>query len=1080
MRELRVEDALLYLDQVKLEFGDRPHIYNEFLDIMKTFKTQQIDTPGVIRRVSNLFQGNKRLVLGFNTFLPEGYQIELPADGDGPPVAVYRDPHSNKLHRLDGTEHNPEVKPPAQPAMEAQPPPPADRAAPAPPAQQPPQQMQQQGPLEFDHAINYVTSIKKRFASEPETYKKFLEILHTYQKEQRGIKEVLDEVSALFAEHPDLLTEFTYFLPDAVQGQAKAQLEAAARQAEARQRQKAEATARAAAQRERAANQPIPRAYARQEFDRSNVPIAFGASQARSLEREKAIVEGAKYGVASFAPVRPPRAGEPTPVNAALSSGRPTSIPSFAFQLDSREDLLMHRVKAYLSREELQGDADSPHTPYEELLKCLHLLAAGLVTLMDCLGLCQQILYQGHAPKTPGNAMPEEIVKEADEIFELLQDLFVSRGLYNLCANSWKQKSVYGVIPSRDFVESSTGNPTPSYYTYPPEFQGSPKQFLYVFSAQAEEDQAVLNHELFSCGKDVNDHARTGSIEECAGMADRYNEYEETLAKIEDERFEVDMAIERNAQTMRVLEPYAEEAHQLREQEERDGQPIGRLQYSLKEKTLNTVHINSIGRLYGEGGDEVLQHLVRNPIVVLPLVYQRLKQKDAEWRKAKEELTKKWNVVTEACYEGAFDVLCFQQRRAVELTCAKAKLIDQCKHTRKYESAPDKIFQSPEAQSFAPSCGLSLADDGAIMYQPYLSVNCQLSESHKEAFQLISGRINSDLTLPALTRERVGRIWAEFMVPWFGYEAHWVLDEVRNSCQLADDSSVVKFVPGQRVATIFGEGTVMSRSDAVPVQYRIKLPFGVSTVNPSAILNAVQSKSQPMVRRDGLMVRDEMDSDSERPASTLDEKFELLFGTENVYLFLRLYVIVCKILAEVRDYCGSNPPAEDPADSYYVPVKKPGASSGKRLDFSAILASLKSVSAGKADPKEAEAVARKVARGKTHEVAALPRLIESCAHFLVKIAEEDTLLQLYDFCQLREADPVAVRAHCFSVAADAFFRVQYDTTSGEMYFSYLPKGRPLLLEPSNAIEDDEDDAMEEDEEVDPIEQDEPIAKRMKL
>jgi histone deacetylase complex regulatory component SIN3 len=92
MRELRVEDALLYLDQVKMEFGDRPHIYNEFLDIMKTFKTQQIDTPGVIRRVSNLFQGNKKLVLGFNTFLPEGYKIELPLDGDGPPVAVYRAP----------------------------------------------------------------------------------------------------------------------------------------------------------------------------------------------------------------------------------------------------------------------------------------------------------------------------------------------------------------------------------------------------------------------------------------------------------------------------------------------------------------------------------------------------------------------------------------------------------------------------------------------------------------------------------------------------------------------------------------------------------------------------------------------------------------------------------------------------------------------------------------------------------------------------------------------------------------------------------------------------------------------------
>ena len=100
MRELRVEDALLYLDQVKMEFGDRPHIYNEFLDIMKTFKTQQLDTPGVIRRVSTLFQGNHKLVLGFNTFLPEGYKIELPRDG--PPVAVYRAPGQTEVTHILG------------------------------------------------------------------------------------------------------------------------------------------------------------------------------------------------------------------------------------------------------------------------------------------------------------------------------------------------------------------------------------------------------------------------------------------------------------------------------------------------------------------------------------------------------------------------------------------------------------------------------------------------------------------------------------------------------------------------------------------------------------------------------------------------------------------------------------------------------------------------------------------------------------------------------------------------------------------------------------------------------------------
>lgn len=100
----QVEDALLYLDQVKAEFGaclcaldmirarllqpkrvtsplgDRPEIYNEFLEIMKSFKSQEIDTPGVIERVSTLFKGYGKLIYGFNTFLPEGYKIDVPIE----------------------------------------------------------------------------------------------------------------------------------------------------------------------------------------------------------------------------------------------------------------------------------------------------------------------------------------------------------------------------------------------------------------------------------------------------------------------------------------------------------------------------------------------------------------------------------------------------------------------------------------------------------------------------------------------------------------------------------------------------------------------------------------------------------------------------------------------------------------------------------------------------------------------------------------------------------------------------------------------------------------------------------------
>jgi paired amphipathic helix protein Sin3a len=37
-----------------------------------------INTPGVIERVKNLFRGYNKLILGFNTFLPEGEGIYIP------------------------------------------------------------------------------------------------------------------------------------------------------------------------------------------------------------------------------------------------------------------------------------------------------------------------------------------------------------------------------------------------------------------------------------------------------------------------------------------------------------------------------------------------------------------------------------------------------------------------------------------------------------------------------------------------------------------------------------------------------------------------------------------------------------------------------------------------------------------------------------------------------------------------------------------------------------------------------------------------------------------------------------------
>jgi paired amphipathic helix protein Sin3a len=46
-RPLNVTDALSYLDAVKVQFHDKPDVYNHFLDIMKDFKSQMYVLPTI-------------------------------------------------------------------------------------------------------------------------------------------------------------------------------------------------------------------------------------------------------------------------------------------------------------------------------------------------------------------------------------------------------------------------------------------------------------------------------------------------------------------------------------------------------------------------------------------------------------------------------------------------------------------------------------------------------------------------------------------------------------------------------------------------------------------------------------------------------------------------------------------------------------------------------------------------------------------------------------------------------------------------------------------------------------------------
>ncbi|PGH26786.1 hypothetical protein AJ80_01551 [Polytolypa hystricis UAMH7299] len=97
-----LNDALSYLDQVKVRFVEQPDVYNRFLDIMKDFKSQAIDTPGVIQRVSTLFNGHPALIQGFNTFLPPGYRIECGTEDNPDAIRVTTPSGTNTISMQSG------------------------------------------------------------------------------------------------------------------------------------------------------------------------------------------------------------------------------------------------------------------------------------------------------------------------------------------------------------------------------------------------------------------------------------------------------------------------------------------------------------------------------------------------------------------------------------------------------------------------------------------------------------------------------------------------------------------------------------------------------------------------------------------------------------------------------------------------------------------------------------------------------------------------------------------------------------------------------------------------------------------
>lgn len=138
--------------------------------------------------------------------------------------------------------------------------------------------------------------------------------------------------------------------------------------------------------------------------------------------------------------------------------------------------------------------------------------------------------------------------------------------------------------------------------------------------------------------------------EDSTFVSSRKTQYEEYIYRCEDERFELDIVIESNLLTIRVLESVKRKIEKMSFEEKNRF----RLDDTLG-GTSCVIHQRAIRRIYGDKAPEIIEGLKKNPVIAVPLVLRRLKAKDEEWREAQKQFNKIWREQNEKYYLKSLD-----------------------------------------------------------------------------------------------------------------------------------------------------------------------------------------------------------------------------------------------------------------------------------------------------------------------------------------------------------------------------------------------------------------------------------------
>ncbi|XP_078481082.1 paired amphipathic helix protein Sin3a isoform X1 [Ciona intestinalis] len=649
-QKLKVEDALSYLDQVKFQFGNQPQVYTDFLDIMKEFKSQSIDTPGVIARVSHLFNGHPDLIVGFNTFLPPGYKIEVSANDQvsvtGPnmiaqtihPLGVLEPGQQSSTTIQVHTPHGKFATTlPQLPAHRAspgpnhsqlpvapQPPFPAPQRTPVPPTSSAPgvntntaasqnipssavssqqQQQQQQTtnaagqPVEFNHAINYVNKIKNRFQGQPDIYKAFLEILHKYQKEQRNVKDSNGSYVPLLSESEVYAQVARLFQNDSDLLREFGQFLPDAGGA---------------------VGAVMPQSLTNAASQSSGIP-------------SPSTVDGIMNDHIPTVKKPPQPASSKPPRSGHQSSKRPSQTTTHGQGSKRPKSCSLKDVSlAEASKHGTLGEfaffdkvrrALRSSDAYENFLRCLLLYNNEVVGRAEIVQLVQPFLM-----KFP------ELFKWFKEFLGCKDNPSIEMGDEISSPQPIKEKHE-GIAMEIDYTTlKRLGS---SYRALPSSFQQP------TCTGRDDLCHEVLNDTWVSF---------PSWSEDSQFVTSKKTPFEEHIYRCEDERYELDVVIETNLGAIRCLEGINKKLSRMSEED--------KAKFHLDNYLGGTSEVTqrkAIHRIYGDKAPDVIEGLKKNPAVAVPLVLKRLKMKDDEWREAQHSFNKVWRNQNEKYYLKSLD-----------------------------------------------------------------------------------------------------------------------------------------------------------------------------------------------------------------------------------------------------------------------------------------------------------------------------------------------------------------------------------------------------------------------------------------